>query len=111
MHKKRTPTQNNSLHLWFDQLADALNSAGWNVQKTLRHDVEVPWSGVLIKEMIYRPVMEAMTGKHSTTELDTVEISEVFEVLNLHLGEKLGIFVPWPSESSQYGEKNENTNT
>ena len=100
MSKQRTSLQNRSLHLWFQQLADALNAAGWNVQKTLRHDVEIPWNAALIKELIYRPVMTAMTGKESTTNLDTIEPSQVYEVLNLHLGEKLGVHVEWPSEES-----------
>ena len=100
MSKQRTSLQNRSLHLWFQQLADALNEAGWNVQKTLRHDVEIPWNPTLIKELIYRPVMTAMTGKESTTNLDTIEPSQVYEVLNLHLGEKLGVHVEWPSEES-----------
>lgn len=108
--KQRTIIQNRALHLWFDQVADALNAAGWNVQKTLRHDVEIPWNGTLIKELIYRPVMEAMTGKHSTTELDRIEPNKIFEVLNLHLGEKLGLHVPFPSEESLYGEKADSKN-
>ena len=100
--KQRTSLQNNSLHLWFDQVAEALNAGGWNVQKTLRHDVEIPWNGTLVKELLFRIVMVAMTGKHSTTELDRLEPSQIFEVLNLHLGEKLGVFVVWPSEESQH---------
>lgn len=100
--KSRTIQQNKSLHLWFQMLADALNDAGWNVQKTLRHDVEVPWNRTLVKELIYRPVMEAMTDKHSTTKLDRMEPSQIYEVLNRHLGEKLGVHVPWPCEESQH---------
>ena len=103
--KSRTTQQNKALHLWFQMLADALNDAGWNVQKTLRHDVEVPWNGTLVKELIYRPVMEAMTDKHSTTKLDRLEPNQIFDVLNRHLGEKLGVHVPWPCEENQYQEE------
>lgn len=98
--KPRTPTQNKALHKFFELLADSLNDAGWNVQKTLRHDVEIPWNPTLVKELIWRPVQEAMTEKHSTTELDRMEPSQIYEVLNLHLGEKLGIHVPFPSEET-----------
>jgi len=103
--KQRTIQQNKSLHLWCTMLADAFNDAGLDVQKTLRHDVEIPWNAALVKELIYRPVMEAMTGKESTTELDRIEPSQVFEVLNRHLGEKFKIHVPWPSEESQQEEQ------
>lgn len=94
--KRRTSQQNRALHLWFSQIAESLNDSGHSVAKTLRHDVEIPWNGTLVKELIYRPVMQAMTGNKSTTELNTKDPSEIFEVLNRHLGEKLEIHIPWP---------------
>ena len=108
--KQRTPTQNKSLHKFFELLADSLNDAGWNVQKTLRHDVEIPWNPALVKELIWRPVQEAMTNKHSTTKLDRLEPSQIYEVLNLHLGEKLGIHVPWPCEETDPRNQERATN-
>ena len=45
--------------------------------------------------------MEVMTEKGSTTELNRVELSDVVDVLNRHLGEKLGIHVPFPSEDDE----------
>lgn len=135
--KQRTSQQNKALHKWFDMVADALNDAGWSVNKVLEskliralraftewmretsdswifiadkldeliinnaQTVEIPWNGTLIKELIYRPVMQAMTGHKSTTELNTVDPSEIYEVLNRHLGEKLKIHVPWPSEETR----------
>ena len=103
--KPRTTAQNKALHKFFELLADSLNDAGWNVQKTLRHDVEIPWNPALVKELIWRPVQEAMTNKHSTTKLDRLEPSQIYEVLNLHLGEKLGIHVEWPCEETLHAEK------
>ena len=86
-------------------LADALNDAGLDVQHTLRHDISLPWSGPAVKELIWRPVMIAMTEKDSTTQMDTIEPSQIYEVLNRHLGEKFGIFVPWPCEETQYQDQ------
>ena len=97
--KRRTIQQNRALHLWFTQIAAALNDAGYSVAKTLTHDIEIPWNPTLIKELIYRPVMLAMTGNQSTTELNTKDPSEIYEVLNRHIGEKLGIHVEFPSDS------------
>ena len=98
--KRRTNLQNKALHKFFQQLADALNESGYSVAKTLRHDVEIPWNRATVKELLWRPVQEAMTGKHSTTELNTVDPSEIYEVLNRHLGERLGVHVEWPSEET-----------
>src|SRR3990167_4894290 len=99
-HDKRTDAQNRSLHLYFEMLAEALNDAGYSVQKTLKQDIEIPWNKTLIKELIWRPVMEAMTDKESTTELNTVEPSEIHAVLSRHLGERFGIMVDWPNEEN-----------
>ena len=95
--KRRTNQQNRALHLWFTQIAGALNAAGYSVAKTLEHDIEIPWNPILIKELIYRPVMIAMTGSTSTTELNTKDPSEIYDVLNVYLGDK-GIHVEWPSD-------------
>lgn len=107
--KQRTPLQNKSLHKYYALLSVALNEAGLDVQKTLRHDVEIPWNETLVKELIWRPVQEAMTDKYSTTELDRVEPSQIYEVLNRHLSEKFGIHVPWPCEETQYDGEDSRT--
>lgn len=101
--KQRTNLQNRSLHLFCAQLADALNTAGLDMRKTLKHDIEIPWTMENVKNHLWRPIQEAMTEKHSTTELDSAEPSQIYEVLMKHLGEKFGIFLPFPSEESLYG--------
>ncbi len=96
-HPPRTPKQNNSVHLYFDLLAQELNNAGYGVKKTLRHDIDIPWTPELIKLLMWKKVQEAMFSKKSTTQLDTSEISQVYEVINKHLAETVGISVPFPS--------------
>ena len=103
--KQRTLLQNRALHKFFDLLAEALNDAGLDVQKTLRHDIEIPWNGTLVKELIWRPVQEAMTNKESTTELETPDPSHIYEVISRYLGAKFGLYVPFPSEETLYQEK------
>ena len=107
--KRRTSLQNRSLHLFCQQLADALNTAGLDMRKTLKHDIEIPWTMENVKNHLWRPIQKAMTEKHSTTEMDSAEPSQIYEVLNRHLGEKFGISVPWPCEESQYGDKTKST--
>lgn len=95
--KQRTLTQNKALHLFCGWLADALNDAGYDMRTTLRNDVEVPWTQVSVKEYLWRPIQQALTDKHSTTEITTVEPTEIHQVLSRHLGERLGVTCPpWP---------------
>lgn len=93
----RTKQQNKALHVLFRLLADNLNNAGLDMKKTLKPGVDIPWGPVAVKEFLWRPVQEAQLGKRSTTELTTVEIDEVFETINRHLGEKFGMHTPFPS--------------
>ncbi len=38
-----TPNQRNALHLYCEMLACALNNAGYDMKKTLKEEVEIPW--------------------------------------------------------------------
>lgn len=95
--KTRTLTQNKSLHVYFRLLAEALNDAGYNIRQTLKDDFNIPWTEFTVKELLAKPVIKAYLGKDSTTELTTDEVDEVYDVLNQNLGEKTGVFVPFPS--------------
>ena len=96
----RTTQQNKSLHKFCELLADALNDAGLDMRKTLKPEVEIPWNKDMVKEHIWRPIQEAVTGKHSTTEMNTLDPSQIYEIINRHMAEKHGISVPWPSEEN-----------
>jgi hypothetical protein len=93
----RTEQQNKSLHLLYQMLADELNSSGLDMRKTLKPEIDIPWDKTTIKEYLWRPIQQAMTGKKSTTELDSNEIDRIFEVLSKHLGEKFGVEIIFPS--------------
>jgi hypothetical protein len=100
--QQRTPTQNNALHLYFTLLAEALNESGLDLRTTLKKDAMIPWNTYSVKEYLWRPIQKAMVQKGSTTELDkTNDITQVYETLNRHLGDKFGIHVPFPSNETQ----------
>lgn len=100
--KQRTLTQNRALHLFCQWLADTLNDAGLDMRKTLRDDVEVPWTQASVKEYLWRPIQLAMTDKQSTTEITTVEPTDIHAVLSRHLGQRLGIQCPeWPKRDQE----------
>lgn len=95
--KPRTIKQNAALHVFFSKLSDMLNDAGYDVMKTLRHDIAIPWQPVLIKELMWRQIQKAMYDKQSTADLSSGELQLVYDTLNRHLGERFGIHCPWPS--------------
>jgi len=92
----RTLNQNSASHLAFKLIADVLNDSGLDQRKVLKENIQIPWSQDSVKEMLFKPVMKAVTGKDSTTTLSTTEMSEVYDVLMQHLGERFGIYVPFP---------------
>ena len=103
--RQRTSAQNRSLHKFLENLSQELNDAGLDLQKTLKPGIAIPWSAATCKELIWRPIMTAMTMKKSTTELTTSECTRVYDVLNRHLGEMFGLSVEWPSLESEALEK------
>ena len=97
VYPTRTKQQNKALHVLFQLLANTLNEAGLDMRKTLKPDVNIPWSGPSVKEYLWRPIQEAQLDKQSTTQLTTVEIDQVFDTINKHLGERFSLHVPFPS--------------
>lgn len=102
MRQKRTGLQNKSLHKYFELLAIALNNAGWDMKKALKPSVDIPWTKDMVKEHIWKVVQEAMTEKDSTTEINTVDVTEIYEVINRHTADKFGVSVEWPCEETMY---------
>lgn len=100
--KPRTSTQNNSLHLWFELLANALNDAGYTVQLVLKEKIDIDWDKEKVKELLWRPAQKAILGKKSTTELSKLEdIDKVYDHLTRHMGEKFGLHVPFPDQGDK----------
>lgn len=108
-HKRRTEQQNKALHLWLEQCADVLNSAGIGKKAVFAvKQVDVPWSKSGVKEDLFRPIYEALTAKESTADANTVEYDRVVDVLAKHLGEHFGITLPpFPDRWGQMGQHND----
>ena len=98
--KKRTLAQNRSIHLWFEHLSQSLNESGLTIEKTLTGKVEILWNSTTVKEILFKQIMKHYTGKQSTTELTTKELSQVAEMLTKYLAENHGLVVDFPSEES-----------
>lgn len=94
----RTDQQNAALHLYFTQLAEALNDAGFDIKKTIRKEIDIPWTAYTIKEYLWRPVQKEYLQKKSTTELDKIQdIDKVYDIINRTISERTGVSVPFPS--------------
>ncbi len=95
-NEQRTLNQNSALHLYFTQLAEALNNSGFDLQKTLK--VDVPWTPALIKELLWRPVQSLYLKKKSTTELNKIEdIDKIYDIVNRTIAQRTGVHIPFPS--------------
>lgn len=99
--KTRTNTQNRALHLYCRMLAEALNDAGLDQRQVLKPGIDIPWTPDAVKEQLWRPVQIAVIGKESTTDADSDEYSQVYDVLNRHLITRLCVSVPWPQQSKE----------
>lgn len=96
-YPKRTKQQNRALHVLFQLYANTLNEVGLDMRKTLKPEINIPWSGNSVKEFLWRPIQKAQLNKESTTELTTVEIDQIFDTINKHMGERFGLYTPFPS--------------
>ena len=98
--KTRTLTQNNCIHGYCDDLAKAFNAAGLDMETILKKGVAIPWDEHNVKKLIWHAVQIPMTGKKSSKDLLTNEVSKVYDVVNRHLSQTFGVFVPFPSRDN-----------
>lgn len=91
--------QNAALHKYFSLLSEELNDSGQEMLHFFKDGVDIPWNPVLVKELIWRPIQEAMLNERSTADAKTMEYVKIYETLNRHLSEKRGIYVAWPESS------------
>ena len=93
---RRTKKQNDALHVGLRNLATTLNDAGLDMRKVLKPSIDIPWTEKSTKEFLYNPIAVSMDGETSSG-LSTKTIQDVWNTLIRHLGEKFGVFVPWPT--------------
>ena len=104
--RPRTNKQNSAMWKLCDEIAKALNDAGYDMQAfPWKEGMEIPFSKYTVMESLYRPVMKALTGEESTTKQSTVDPSHVYEALMRGMAMKgIDIQVEWPSLESQMME-------
>jgi hypothetical protein len=89
---QRTISQNSSIRVFDRLLADELNAKGHTVKLVLekmKTGADVPWTPSSAHDLLWKPMQKAMTGKESSTELDTTQPSDIHKTLMFWLVENL----------------------
>ena len=97
---KRTLQQNKAMHKLFTQMSDTFNTLGLDMRVVLKPEIKILWTPEAVKRELFKPVMKAMYGKESTTELTTSEVSKVYEQIAKLIGEKFGVVLDFPSKEN-----------
>lgn len=106
--KQRTIPQNSSIHLFCEHTAKALNDAGYDQKQALEafEGVELENTMLSVKETIWKRIQGILTGKESTTELETKEVDLVYRNVNVLLN-RLKLNVYWPCRDTLINESKE----
>ena len=95
---QRTAKQNSAIRVYCREVSEVLNEAGFDMQSfPWKEGFKLPWSEYTVMEYLWRQVQIAMTGKESSTKLDTKEVNQVYEVLSRKLAEAASINIQFPS--------------
>lgn len=100
---QRSDQQRKSIELYCKKVAKAMNDAGHSVQETFTAPIDLSQENV--KDGMFKVIMHALwPDKTSTTELDSDQVTEVYENMNRITAERYGISVDFPSVESMYNE-------
>ena len=92
--KQRTGQQNRALHKYCQMVANDMNAAGYDAKQVISLPIQL--TGAIVKDQIFKPIMNALQDKASTTELETGDVNEVVINMQRALAEKFGITTPFP---------------
>ena len=93
----RTEQQQKAIEVYCHAVAEACNTKGLDMVEVLsKKAVEIPWTQYMVKELIFKKIEFAMLGKVSTTQLETTEVSNIYDVMNRWLINQFNISVPFP---------------
>lgn len=108
----RTGVQNNSLHLWFEWVAQACRDNQIDVQMVLSKSFPVEMNATFIKGM-WKTIQEARLKKASTTELrKTGEIDIIRDHMIRYFSDKWELELPpFPNDKLKALEENQGYKT
>ena len=103
---QRTAQQNKAFRKYIRMLSAEMIDAGLDMKAVIKEGVSIDPTPEIILDTMCRPVMRILfegkidwknPDRPSTSELDTKQISELYEVMNRSTGEGLGISMGFPS--------------
>lgn len=110
IEEKRTSLQNRALHLLFTNIAEQLNNIGMDFNKEIQDIVfSMPYTGLIFKTEIWKPLQKTLFGIDSTTELTTKQINTILDVLIMTFGNS-GVEVVFPNKFDKIIEDMNNDN-
>jgi hypothetical protein len=101
MSEQRTNQQNKALWKYLTDLANELNQAG--VDQKLFIDHLKGWEIPITKEFLHEIWVlkqEKMFMTKSTTKLETNQVSQVYDAINMFTSTQFGVTTPFPSIES-----------
>ncbi len=98
MQNKRTLQQNKAMHQLFTLMSDSFNTLGLDMRVVLKPEWKIWWTPESCKKELFKPVMKAMYGIESTKDLNTCQVSKVYEQIARVIGEKHGVTIEFPSK-------------
>jgi len=93
---QRTSKQRNAMEVYFRLVAEDMAARGMDMRMVCTLPITPTQAN--IKENIWKPVMKAVTGKISTTELERDEVSEVYMHMAKALAEKFQCIIAFPEK-------------
>ena len=98
---KRSGAQNAALHSMFRRLATQLNDAGFGIPHPFKKELEIPWTEVSTKELLYKPIVISMFGTDTSTALTKEELTHSVEVLLGRLAEITGVIAGFSLQENE----------
>ena len=95
--QSRSLSQNKALWLWFTMVAETLNDGGMDIRTFIREEIEIPWSKDSVHDLLWIKLQIAMTGKKSTTKINTQEINKIMDVIIREADKRSIELPPFPS--------------
>lgn len=93
---KRSVSQNNSLHLWIEQVAEKAKENDLTIDMLITKPTEVPITAEIIKDLM-RFTGQKMYGKDSTAKWNKDEFNEIVKMFDKAFIEKLDIDIEFPN--------------
>lgn len=102
--KPRTNQQNRALFKYFKELADDLNGAGVDQKMFIDHlkGWEIPITKEFLHEIWKIKQAKMFPGQTSTTQMETNQVTQVYDAVNHFTGQTFGVSRLFPNEADRY---------